>query len=180
MGTKSLINIGPVIVTHYTTLRDSSTRLQVRDIVEQFIVPTAAGFLAVLLGLEVSGTMSIALLTLSGIFAAFFFQLSVQILNRASEWAEGNPQTGAGANQYAQLLEVLAANAVYAAFIATLLACAALAAGISTSGWTESIAVGLVMMLTAHLLITLLLVAVRVFLLTRARLNTALTRRDSN
>lgn len=180
MGTKSLIDIRPIVVTHYSTLRDSSTKLRRRDIAEQFLVPIAAGLVAVFLEFEVSVTVSVALLTLSGIFAAFFFQLSVQILNRAAEWAEGDPPAGASANQYAQLLEVLGSNSAYAALIATLSACAALAAGISTRGWTESIAVALVIALTTHLVITLLLVSVRVFLLMRARLNAVLTRRDSN
>ena len=180
MRTKSLIDIRPVVVTHFATLRDSSTRLRKRDIAEQFVVPITAGTLAAVLGFEVSGTISVALLTLSGIFAAFFFQLSVQILNRAAEWAEGNPEGGVGANQYAQLLETLAANSVYAALIATSAAGAALAAGVSECGWTESIAVALVIALTAHLIITLLLVAVRVFLLTRGRLNAALTYRNPN
>ena len=143
-------------------------------------MPAGVGVTVSFIEFTVSTTISVALLTLSGIFSAFFFQLSVQLLNRAAEWAESNPETGKSANEYAHLLEVLGANSAYAALVATGAACAALATAITRDGWPESVTVGIAVALATHLIVTLLLVAARVFLLTKARLNAAVAGRSPN
>lgn len=173
MSTKSRLNPRPIIAGHLATLRDPNTGFRLRDITEQFLLPLVVGAAAAICGIKVSGTTAAALLTLAGIFAAFFFQLSVQLLDRAAAWAESDPQPGPETTRYALLLEDLSANTTYAALIAALAAIAALAVGISNAGWPERLCAGIAGAMLVHLATTLFLVATRVFLLTRARLNAA-------
>lgn len=178
MGSKSKLDPRPILTGHLATLSDESGRLGRRDVAEQYVLPVLGGIVATVLEVKISGTTAAAILTLAGIFAAFFFQLSVQLLDRAADWAESDPMPGPETTRYALLLEELSANTTYAALAATLTAAAALAVGISTSGWLERVSAALTVALLAHLAATLLLVAARVFLLTRARLNAARTGKD--
>lgn len=178
MGSKSKLDPRPILVGHLETLSDGTSRVRRRDIVEQYLVPVLAGIGAFILGIKISSTTAAAILTLAGIFAAFFFQLSVQLLDRAADWAEGDPTPGPETTRYALLLEELSANTTYAALVAAMTSAAALAVGISDSGWMERASAAVTVALLAHLATTLLLVATRVFLLTRARLNSARTGKD--
>ena len=178
MGSRSRLDPRPVLVGHLATLRSDAGRLQARDLVEQYGVPIAAGVGAAIIDVQISGTTAAAILTLAGIFAAFFFQLSVQLLDRAADWAESDPDPGPHTTKYARLLEELSANTTYAALVAAATSAVALAAGVSNAGWPERALATVTVALLAHLATTLLLVATRVYLLTRARLNAARTGRD--
>lgn len=178
MRSRSRLDPRPVVAGHLRALSGEAGGVTRRDLLEQVGVPVGVGVVAAYMGLEISGTTAAAILTLSGIFAAFFFQLSVQLLDRAANWAEGDPAPGRDTSEYARLLEDLSASTTYAALVATLCSAAALAVGITQQGWQERVLAALVVGLLAHLATTLLLVAVRVYLLTRARLNRARTGRD--
>lgn len=138
-------------------------------------MPAITGTIVGILGIKISQTTSTALLIVTGIFAAFFFQLSVQLLDRAANWADTTPDPKPSTSQYASLLEGLSANSIYAALIAVL---ATLSIVFTIITHAKSIHVTLAAASTAllaHLAMTLLLVASRVFSLTRARLNAART-----
>lgn len=178
MGGKSRLDPRPILVGHLTTLRSDTGGLHVRDVVEQFVVPAGFGVGAAVIGVGISGTTAASILTLAGILAAFFFQLSVQLLGRAANWAENDPPPGPHTTRYALLLEELSANTTYAALVAAATSAAALAVGVSNAGWPERTFAAIAIGFLAHLATTLLLVATRVFYLTRARLNAARTGRD--
>lgn len=175
---KSLIRLKPVIVFHYSTLRDPRSLPRLRDFAGFLFTPAALGVLAAILRIKISSTTAAALVTVTGILAAFFFQLSVQLLNRAADLALSNPTPSRETTDYASLLKLLSANAVYSALMAVAASTFALLAGISSCGWTETLFVSLTVFLCAHLAWTLMLIASRVFLLTQARLIFARTRPD--
>lgn len=160
----------PVIQGHWASLVHGDSSPSVRDLIEQYAVPGAIGLAAYFIGIEVGEGLGAALLTISGIFAAFMFQLTIQLLDRAAAWAETHPVPGPSTSKHAILLEELSANAGYAALICVLAAAMTVVCIIAKPGLGERVAAAVLMMLLAHLATTLLLVGRRVFLLTRARL----------
>ena len=167
---RSKIRLDPIVKSHYQTLRDETGKIPRSDFAQHFIIPLSSGSIIGAIGAEISMPTSIALLTLAGIFAAFFFQLGVQLLERAASWADEGPDPGPNTSRYAMLLEELSANSTYASLIAALSAILTLIAGIISGGWYGQTAAALAVMILAHLAVTLLYVISRVFLLTRARL----------
>ena len=168
MKSRSSLSPQPVIVTHVRALLDSSTSRRRRLVFEQYLIPVVGGAISLVLDLNFSEFIGIALLTVSGILAAFFFQLSIGILSRAASWSEGSPPPSRDSTDYALLLEELSANTLYSGLVAILCAAAALGAGISTGGWYERLLVTITVVLTIHLLTTILFVSNRVFFLTRS------------
>ena len=175
MGTNSRLSPLPIIIIHIRTLRNTHGVYKVRDIVEHYIIPVVCGIVALYLNFKISEAIAISLVTITGIFAAFFFQLSISLLGRAASWSEGNPQPSRDTTRYASLLGEISANSSYSALIAILTAAFAVAVGISDEGWVERVCVSVTVVLLAHLVVTILFISVRVFLLTRARLIRART-----
>lgn len=171
----SKIDPSPIIASHLRALVDADGKWSRRDYVEQFGLPGAAG-LAVLIGdVAISTGTATAVLTLAALFAAFLFQLTVQLLDRAADWAQSDPPTGPATSRYAQLLAELSASAGYASFVSAVTASAALAVAITQRGWQERLLAATTVAFLLHLAATLLLVSRRVFLLTTERLNAART-----
>jgi Na+/proline symporter len=174
----SKVDPWPIIDGHLATLADEDGQRHPRDFVEQFGVPLFAAVAAGLARVEISSPTGIAILTLAGLFAAFLFQLTIQLLDRAASWAESLPRPSPSTSRYADLLGQLSANAGYASLVSAATATAALAVAVTSDGWPERLLAALTVGLLIHLGVTLLLVARRVFLLTRARLNEARTAGD--
>lgn len=149
--------------------------VRARDVLEQYLLPVGAGVAAFAFSVNISAPTGIAMLTLAALFAAFLFQLVIQLLDRAAAWADARPEPGPSTSRYADLLQELSGNAAYASFVSALASASALAVAISSKGLAEHILAGAAIALFAHLATTLLLVARRVFLLTVARLNDART-----
>lgn len=165
----------PVVLTHFRGFRGPSKAIRGRDILEQAIVPLVVGAATILLEVELSEPISAGILAITGVASAFCFHLSIQLLDRAANWAESSPTPGRDTTTYASLIEELSANTLYAAYIAALAAVAAFLAGITEDGWPERVLVCISAVVTVHFAVTLMLVMARVFLLTRARLNIART-----
>jgi hypothetical protein len=177
MGRKhdSKIDPSPIVRGHLATLVGADGHPRTRDYVEQAGVPVAVGIGAGLGNAVISTTTGTAVLTLAGLFAAFLFQLTIQLLDRAADWAESSPLPSPATSRYADLLGELSANTGYAALVAGLTASVGLVAGLLPSGLIERLTAALLVCLLAHLGVTLLLVANRTYLLTRAYLNAART-----
>jgi hypothetical protein len=165
----------PILSGFAGTLVDTEGRRSKLDVFEQYVLPALIGLALLLWGPKIPPFLGGALLTLAGLFAAFLFSLTIQLLERASAWSESQPSPGPATSTYAILLGELSANAAYAALVSAAAAVAALAAAITTNGAGERITVALTAGLFAHLGTTMLLVLRRVFLLTRQRLTEART-----
>ena len=77
MTRTSKCNSLPIISRHRQTFAYTDGQVQVRDILQQYGVPAVAGVVMFILDANISSTSAAALMTLTGIFAAFCFQLSV-------------------------------------------------------------------------------------------------------
>ena len=172
---RSLLRLRPILREHFLTLRYPRGSPHLRDYLGLLVMPMALGLIAAIAGVTISGTTAAALATVTGILAAFFFQLSVQLLNRAAELAHSNPEPNRQTSEYAVLLMTLSANTLYSALVSVSAVVAALLAEIVSNGWSETALVYITITITAHLLWTMLLVISRVFHLTRERLNVART-----
>ena len=163
----------PILVTHYSTLCGSRSSSRLRTTLGQLALPLAASGVAIVLRCNIPIVLAASLVTLTGIFSAFCFQLSVEVLIRAAAWAESKPEPGESTSSYAFLLEHLGANAMYAAMLSALVASTTLVAGVLDDGWPAYIFTSVTCGLALHLIMTMLLVLVRIFYLTRSRLNRA-------
>ena len=171
----SSIALKPIVEAHYLTLRNSDNKLSFKDQTRLFAIPAISGAIVGIFCIKLSPTTSTALLIVTGIFAAFFFQLSVQLLTRAATWADTKPDPKPATSQYASMLEGLSANSLYAALIAVVTTLTILITIITHTKSSHVSLVALSITLFAHLVATLALIASRVFSLTRARLNAAKT-----
>ena len=172
---RSLLRLRPILREHFLTLRYPRGSPHLRDYLGLLVLPTTLGLLAVLTGVKISVTTAAALVTVTGILAAFFFQLSVQLLNRAIELAHSNAEPSRETSEYANLLMTLSANSLYSALVSVSAVVAALLAGTVSNGRFETALVFITITIAAHLLWTMLLVISRVFHLTRERLIVART-----
>jgi hypothetical protein len=176
----SKIDPGPIIKAHLGTLVDARTgNRRSADYVEQYALPVVAVGVAVLLDVRITVEGGAAILAFTGIFAAFMFQLTIQLLDRAATWADDHPPPGPATSRHASLLEELSANAAYAALVS--LSATTVSLGLAFSSRLPAdgmlgvlLAAGAVGLLT-HLGTTVLLITRRVFLLTQARLLDART-----
>lgn len=172
---QSRISPVPVVLTHFRGFRGPRKTIRGRDILEQVVVPLVLGAVSIFLEIELSEPMSAGILAITGIASAFCFHLSIQLLDRAANWADSSPTPGHDTTTYASLIEELSANTLYAAYVAALAAVAAFLAGITEDGWPERMLVCVAAVLAVHFVVSLMLVMARVFLLTRARLNISRT-----
>jgi hypothetical protein len=163
------------VAAHLDTLVDASGHPSRKDLAQQIAPAIAAALFSVVGRVHLSSGTSVAILTIAGLFAAFLFQLTIQILDRAASWSESHPEPSEATSRYASLLEEMSANAAYASLIAALTAVGALAAVARGKGWESLATAAFVLALLVHLGTTLLMVLRRVFLLSRARLLTART-----
>ncbi|HEC09681.1 MAG TPA: hypothetical protein ENI86_08970 [Acidimicrobiales bacterium] len=171
----SKIDPTPIIKGHFAAFAGNNHKGWVRDLTEQIALPAVGGFLAWFFGFSISAATGAAILTVTGLFAAFLFQLSIQLLDRSATWSESHPAPGQHTSEYASLLEELSANTAYAVLVAALTLVAAFGASIAQDGWAETFLTSATVVLLLHLATTLLLVFRRVFLFTRARLVAART-----
>lgn len=169
----SRLNPWPVVSGHFATFRQSSAGMRRTDLLEQLALPLLCGSVSTGLSVKLSETAAASIVAVTGILSAFGFQLAVHLLHRAATWADSKPKPSSDTSQYASLIEELSANTIYASFVSAVSAMIALATGFLSSGWPERLLVGILTILLAHLVMTMMLVMTRVFLLTRAQLNNA-------
>ena len=143
-------------------------RITRSGILREATVPILCGACVGVLDVSISPSLAGSIVIVSGILAGFFFQLSMQTLERAASWAEGNNYTGTSV--YGLLLQDLSASSSYAALVSVVCTGVSIAVGISSAGWNERILAGLCAAMVVHLALTFVLVLVRVFSVTRSRL----------
>jgi hypothetical protein len=168
----------PIIRAHfrsYRSARDGSR--QWIDYVVFVGIPFAVFGACAWLGVELSTGISVGLLTVSGLLGAFLFQVMLQILERATSWADSAPAQGRETTKHAMLLEELAANAGYASLISIAAAIAFVTAS-TTSHWALRLSSAAGLALGAHLVLVLLMVMKRVFAVIQERLKRARTGAD--
>ena len=134
-------------------------------------------FIPVLFGLLTSVTchaflkeLASVLVLVCGIFSAFLFQVSIQMLIRSAAWRIKSEDQFDDKYRYGVLLHNLAANSSYASIISATCAISAIFAGISSYSWIECLLTGLTVGLFTHLILTFILVLVRLFLITRGQI----------
>lgn len=167
-----------IVRFHYYAITRSSSDTSFPDsprvsrlaVAREMCVPLIVGVFAAASGISISTQLAASLVVVAGILAAFFFQVSIQMLIRAASWTMSAAERSDDGYEYARLLHDLAASSSYAALVSVFCAFAAVGAGISSCGWNERLFSGIALGLVSHLLLTLLLVLVRVFLLTRGRI----------
>lgn len=164
-----------LIGAHYGTLVDRRTgRLRWQDHLLFEGVPAALVAASLVLQIELSSGVVAALLTVTGILAAFLFGAMLQVAERALDWSDLPPQQGPETSRHAQILHELASNSGYAALVSIAAALAFVVASVAT-GPVLVVATAIGLGLGAHLILVLLLVVVRVFSLTEERLRGART-----
>lgn len=168
-------NPWPIFEGQLATMTDEAGEVRRAAIVELGAPPLLVLVGAWFLDCTIDAVVGAAILTLAGLSAAFLFQLTIQLLDRAASWADTKPMPSKETSRYARLLEQLAANAAYAALVSAATAAAALTATVARSGLAERSTSAITLALLTHLAVVLLVVLVRTFLLTIARLRDART-----
>ncbi|HEX5989817.1 MAG TPA: hypothetical protein VFY75_06375 [Solirubrobacterales bacterium] len=165
-------NPSKLVKEHYRTLRDRRTdESRWQDYAWFLIGPAVVYVVACIIGLELPEGASAGLLTASGVLAAFFFGVMLQVAQRALEWSESNPEKGRDTSWQADFLTQIAANAGYAVIV-SLIAAAVLVAVLITegAGLANVLLSALALALCVHLALMLSMVLVRIYALTSDRL----------
>lgn len=166
----------PIIRAHWDSYRSARGRSP-SDYFVFAGVPLAVFGACIWFDVHLSPAISVGLLTVSGLLGAFLFQVMLQILERATGWADSMPAKGPATSRHARLLEQLAANAGYASLVSIGAAIAFVAASTTSNSLLRvSSAVGLA--LGTHLVLVLLMVMKRVFAVIQERLARARTGAD--
>lgn len=165
----------PIISAHHRTYIDVTTgRPRWQDYALLDGVPVAVMGVLLWRNLHLSTVASVGLLTVAGLLSAFLFGLMLQVADRATSWADSQPERGQATSDHATYLAELAANAGYAALISIVAAVAFVVASTS-HGWLLRSAIALGLGLGVHLVLTLVMIMKRVFNLTLQRLRIART-----
>lgn len=162
-----------LISRHLAVLRRADGRLGVATVVTQWILPLAAGVVVWWTSGQMDIAVAGALLTVAGLFAAFSFQLAVQMLLRAAALDDTRPSRSPQTSRDAAVAEMLAGSSAYASLVSLAATGLALGAGLTRAGWPERLFVTLATATLAHMAFTIALLVLRVFALTTAHLRTA-------
>lgn len=161
-----------LVVEHYRTLRDRRTdESRWQDYVWFLLVPAGVFAGGCVLGIELPEGASAGLLTASGVLAAFFFGVMLQVAQRALDWSESRPPKGKDTTWQADFLTQIAANAGYAVLV-SLAAAVVLVAVLITEGHrlASVLLSALALALCVHLALMLSMVLIRIYALTSDRL----------
>ena len=164
-----------LIQAHYRTLRDDQTnKTQWQDFALFLGVPAAVFVLCLVIGVELPKGASAALLTATGILAAFFFGVVLQIAERAMDWADRAPDPGKQTTWQVRFLAQIAANAGYACLVSITAAAVFVVALVGKSTLVVVVFSSLGLALAVHLVLLLSMVLTRLQALITRRLNSAL------
>lgn len=172
------VNPRPIVVAHLATLVDATTeKVRFTDYVVLYALPIGVAAVAAwrVSDLKIGEGLAAALLAVAGLFGAFLFQLSIQLMNQAATWADTQPTPSSTTSRYANLMGGLAANTAYACLVSIISAAVLIAAAVSVDGVGETAIVAVAIGLLVHLGLTLLMILRRVFLLSQMRLLAART-----
>jgi preprotein translocase subunit SecG len=168
-----------LIQAHYRTLRDAETgKSRWRDYALFLGFPAGVYVLCIFLGTELPPEASAGLLTATGVLAAFFFGVVLQVAQRAMDLADQTYEPKSVKPDKAtywqiEFLKEIAASAGYACLISVLAAAVSLAALAATSKWLVVVFCSLSIALGVHLALLLTMVLSRVYALIVRRLRTA-------
>lgn len=168
-----------LIQAHYRTLRHAETGKSMWQDYALFLgFPAFVYVLCLFLEAELPPEANAGLLTATGVLAAFFFGVVLQVAQRAMELADqrsepGNPKPDKATYWQIEFLKEIAASAGYACLISVLAAAVSLAALVTTSKWIFVVLCSLALALAVHLALLLAMVLSRVYALIVRRLRTA-------
>jgi hypothetical protein len=164
-----------LVRAHYKTYVNANNGKQLwRDHVFFEGLPLAVLVACWTIGVTLPAGASVGLLTVAGLLSAFLFGVTLQISERAMDWADAKPEKGHDTSEHAIFLGEIAANAGYASLVSIATAAVFVAASVTVHTDPEVLtAVGLA--LATHLALVLLMVLTRVFALTQDRLTRART-----
>jgi len=163
-------NVAPIVRAHYRTLVDADRGRALAADYLVFVGAPLAVFVGTWLGgVNVPTGASVGLLTVAGVLSAFLFGVVLQVAERASEWADSDPEPGPATSRRAILLGQISANAGYASLVC-IVTCAAFVV-VSVSPHTSPALVSAIGLgLATHLVLVLFMVLARVFKITQERL----------
>ncbi|HST68451.1 MAG TPA: hypothetical protein VLI94_02200 [Solirubrobacterales bacterium] len=168
-----------LIRAHYQTLRHAETGNSMWQDYALFLgLPSGVYVLCIFLKTELPQEASAGLLTATGVLAAFFFGVVLQVAQRAMDLADqrskpGNPKPDKATYWQIEFLEEIAASAGYACLVSVLTAAVSLAALVATQKWLLVVFCSLSLALAVHLALLLAMVLSRVHSLIIRRLRTA-------
>lgn len=163
-----------IIQRHYATFRKPGSTARYKADYAVFLgVPCLVFVLCLAIKATLPFGAATGLLTATGILAAFFFQLVIQMAQRAMELAGDPPMQSKPTKWQIDFLSEVAANAAYACFISVVTAGVFVALLVSHAEALLIIFSAIGLGLTAHLGLLLTMVLARVFALIERPLRTA-------
>lgn len=166
-------NVGPIVKDHYATLRNArSGKVRPLDYIQFGGLPLVVGVLVGLKNVRLHESVSVGLLTVTGLLTAFLFQVMLQATQRALDWADAPSPPSVATSRHAKFMGEIAANAGYASLV-SILACSMFVVSSVASHTLLRIATAMGLALLLHLGLALLMVMRRVYILTIGRLRDA-------
>ncbi|HEX2096166.1 MAG TPA: hypothetical protein VHF50_02220 [Solirubrobacterales bacterium] len=163
-----------LIQAHYRTLRDARTDEDRWQDYALFLgVPTLVYVGCIVIEVQLPTEASAGLLTATGVLAAFFFGVVLQIAQRSMDLATEAPPLDKAMVWQIEFLRQIAANAGYACLVSVAGAVVFLAALVSTAPLLAVIFSSLGLAIAIHLALLLSMVLSRVYDLISRRLTTA-------
>lgn len=161
-----------LVTEHYRTLRDRRTdESRWQDYAWFLLLPAGVYLASCVIGIELPEGASAGLLTASGVLAAFFFGVMLQVAQRALDWSDSNPEKGRDTSWQADFLTQIAANAGYAVLVSITAAVVLVAVLITEDdGLANVLLSALALALCVHLALMLSMVLVRIYAVTSDRL----------
>jgi hypothetical protein len=163
-----------LIRAHFRTLRDANTgKARTRDYALFVGFPVFVYVLCIYLEAQLGVEAAAGLLTATGVLAAFFFGVVLQVAQKAMELADNPPESGKATHWQIEFLKEIAASAGYACLVSVTAAAVFLASLMATSKWAVVVLSSLGIALGVHLVLLLSMVLSRVYDLILRRLRTA-------
>lgn len=167
---------GGIVRAHLGTLVHATTgRARPADYLTAYVVPAVVVAVSLKQDVELTPALAAGLATVAGLAAAFLFQLAVQLMDRAANWADTGPDVGERTNRHERHMREMSANSSYASIIALLCTAALTAGAVMKSEPGRSILMAVGLFLVVHLALTLAMVLKRVFAMTLDRLDAVRT-----
>jgi hypothetical protein len=158
---------------HVGVLRDERGRLRWPVWLVQWLAPLGIGAWVFAEDLRMSAGAAAAVLTVAGLFAAFSFSISVQMMSRAAAMADLQPERSRATSREADITEMVAGAGGYTSLVSLVATALALGVTMVDDGWLARVLVAATALALAHLAATISVIVVRVFQVTAKHLRDA-------
>jgi hypothetical protein len=165
-----------IIVAHYRTyVNDDDGSPSWRDHALFEGLPFVLFLACLWFEISIPSAASVGLLTVAGLLSAFLFGATLQVSQRAMDWADTDPEPSTDTTAHADFLSQLAANAGYSSLVSIVTAALFVVAAVTTSHEAAVVFTALGLGFALHMALVLSMVMSRVFALTEERLIRAQT-----